>query len=90
MTTDKNLSAYVASVLRAARADQKMTQAAVAKKSGLSQPTVSRILDNKRELKLEELAMVCDGLSIRLEDVLAEARRLSRANGDTLTRIITK
>lgn len=88
MRTDKKLSALVASVLRANTADQKLTQTALAEKSGLSQPTVSRILDNKRELKLEELAMICDGLSVSLESVLQEAKRLRLANENETVRII--
>ena len=88
MTTQKKLSAYVASVLRANVADRQMTQVQLAAKSDLSQPTVSRILDNKRELKLEELVMICDGLGISLEAVFAEARRLSTASASDVTRTL--
>lgn len=89
MTTDKKLSVQVSNVLRANRADRKLTQKELAERSGLSQPTVSRILDNHRELKLEELAKICDGLEVSLEDVLAEANRLMIAKEPTaVARII--
>lgn len=88
METDKKLSAQVAAVLRANRADRQISQVALAEKSGLSQPTVSRILSNERELKLEELVMICDGLDVRLRDVLAEAQYLVRAEDSPAARII--
>ena len=79
-------SAAFAEQLRAERAAARMTLADLAKRSGLSLPTVKRLEANTREMDTDQIERVCRALGVSIVDFVlrAEARRVAAEAADPL------
>jgi transcriptional regulator with XRE-family HTH domain len=61
-------SEKLASLLRSARSESKMTQSELAERLGLPQSFVSKYESGERRLDLVELRQICNALEISLAD----------------------
>ena len=87
MSNDRSpLSAAFADQLRAERAAARMTLADLAKRSGLSLPTIKRLEANAREINTDQLERVCRALGVSIVEFVmrADARRAAAAEGEPL------
>lgn len=63
--------------------EQDFNQKELAKKAGISEPTLSRIFKLSRVPDINELFQICSVLRVRLSEVVAEAERLLAATPTT-------
>jgi transcriptional regulator with XRE-family HTH domain len=78
MSEDKNrrgICSAVAQILQKERAQRGFTLAAVATKAGLSYQMVRFVEQQKRNPTLDTLLRICEALGIRVEDLIAKARK---------------
>ena len=69
------LRSVLGDVLRRTRRGQRRTLADVAEAARVSVPYLSEVERGRKEVSSEVLAAICDGLRVRLSDVLAEIGR---------------
>lgn len=67
------LSPYVAAILERERDEQRLTQTALAKMSGISQSQVSKYLRAERVLNIDRLDALCAALGLDIVSVVSEA-----------------
>lgn len=67
------LSKEIAAILRAQMGRKQVVQARVAEAAGMSQPQLSGVLSEKKQLDIEQLDELCWALGLELREVIAEA-----------------
>lgn len=68
-----NLGETVANLIRISMDSQGIKQDALAGLSGLSQPTISRILNKKKAMPVDELDMMCKALGLVTSALVKQA-----------------
>lgn len=68
------MRAEVFETLKGALRARNLTYADLAERIGCSEPTIKRIFAN-RDTKLSRLVEICDALDLRLDDIVAQAKR---------------
>ena len=71
------ISAHVARTLRAERLRQNISLNVLATRAGLSRQMVSYVEQELRKPTLDTLLRICETLEIRVEDLIADARKAS-------------
>jgi len=74
-TLRKNICSEIARLLKDERLRQKLSLNGVAAKAGLNRQTISFIEQELRTPTIDTLLRLTDVLEIKLEDVIAKARR---------------
>ncbi|MDQ0735302.1 helix-turn-helix domain-containing protein [Arthrobacter agilis] len=82
-----DLTKRVAAVIRAQMAYKDISQAELVRATGLSQPTVSRLLKGERAMDLEQMNLICSALRISVAGVLEQAEEHLRNQGATVTQL---
>ena len=67
--TDKISAARLGANLYRIMCEREMTQCELADRCGLSQPTVSKIINGRNGTRLETIRKLCDGLGCTLADL---------------------
>ncbi len=67
------LSASFAEQLRAERAAKKLSRAALAKASGVSEMTIRRLEENDREMDTNQIGRLCAALDLSIVDFVTRA-----------------
>lgn len=81
MNLDRSpLSAAFAEQLRAERAAARMSQADLAKKSGVSPATIKRLELNDREMNTDQLDRLCRALGVTIVEFVTRASNRTRAS----------
>ena len=73
-----NTTDYYEAILGEVRAEQgrrRWSDSDLARRAGITQPTISRRMSGLRPLTVPELLAVCDALNVSLSDLASEARR---------------
>ena len=81
------LRSVLGDVLRRTRRAQRRTLADVAAAARVSVPYLSEVERGRKEVSSEVLAAICDGLRVRLSDVLAESGRELAADQERRARV---
>jgi transcriptional regulator with XRE-family HTH domain len=69
----RTLAIAVSDILRGIAARRRVDQGLLAERTGLSRPKISRLLNGKTVMGIDDADIISYGLGVDLQDVLAEA-----------------
>lgn len=79
------LTRALSEALRVEAARQRMTQSDLARASGVTQSTISRIFADKRDrITIDDLSAMCDALGLDLAKTLEDAREYVHTNSTAM------
>lgn len=67
------LSHQIAAIVRSQMGFKNISQAELVRATGMSQPTLSRLLKGDRAMDVEQLNIICKALRVSLGDVMTQA-----------------
>ena len=76
-----DINEATAKALQATRAVKGMTYEEVSEQSGVSLPTINRMFNAKRDIKLRQLQAVATVLGVTVVEVLQDAERIQARDG---------
>lgn len=82
-----DLTKRVAAVIRAQMGFKDISQAELVRATGLSQPTLSRLIKGERAMDLEQMNLICNALRISVAGVLEQAEEHLRNKDASVTQL---
>lgn len=89
-TEPSDLTRAVAAVIRAQMGYRDITQADLVRQTGVSQPTVSRIVKGERSIDMEMLHKVCRVLRVSVSAVIDQAEETMNHNVASISQLRPK